>query len=230
MAATIKLPLRERKHARTKLALVNAAIQRLEATPLEEVTVNALCDDVEISEATFFNYFAKKGDLLDYYVQLWTLEITWQIRQSNQQGLAAIDTFFALAATRFQQHPGLMGEVLARLARLREKPAPQTIGRAERHRLFENQINDSNRTAIEALEVGGLDTILVPTLQQAINSKELPENIHLPTTMLGLVALFYGIPLLLRISNPEMIPAAFRQQLAIYWRGIRTASQRGQGL
>lgn len=226
MGNPAKIPLRERKYARTKLALVNAAIQRLEKTPLEEITVNSLCDDIEISEATFFNYFAKKGDLLDYYVQLWTLETTWQIRQSGQSGLAAVDTLFALAATTFQQYPGLTGEVLARLARLREKPATQQIGRAERHRLFENEINESNFTEIEGLEAGGLDAILLPALQQAIDKSELPSNTHLPTTMLGLIALFYGIPLLLRMSNPDLIPTSYRQQLVIYWQGIRASSQR----
>ncbi len=224
MAATPRIPLRERKYARTKLALVNAAIQRLEATPMEEITVNALCDDVEISEATFFNYFAKKSDLLDYYMQLWTLEISWKVRQSGQSGTAAIDTLFAAAAQQFQQHPGLMGEVLARLARLREKPRLQTIGRAERHRAFEKEINDENASEIEALEVSGLDAVLAPALQQAINRGELPANTHVPTTMLGLVALFYGIPLLLRMNNPDAIPSSYRQQLAIFWQGVRAAS------
>ncbi len=226
MATTPRIPLRERKYARTKLALVNAAIQRLEATPMEAITVNALCDDIEISEATFFNYFAKKDDLLDYYVQLWTLEITWKIRQSGQRGTATVDALFAIAAQQFQQHPGLMGEVLARLARLREKPVPQTIGRAERHRIFEKQLNETNVAELEALEISGLDGVLAPALQQAINQGELPGNTHLPTAMLGLIALFYGIPLLLRMSNPDAIPTSYRQQLAIFWHGLRTVSQR----
>ena len=226
MAAKPKIPLRERKYARTKLALVNAAIQRLEATPMEEITVNSLCDDIEISEATFFNYFAKKGDLLDYYVQLWTLEITWKIRSSGQTGTAAIDALFATAAQQFQQHPGLMGEVLARLARLREKPASQAIGRAERHRAFEKVINEENASEIEALDVSGLDAVLLPALQQAINKGDLPGNTHVPTAMLGLVSLFYGIPLLLRMSNPDAIAISYRQQLTIFWQGMRAASQR----
>ena len=194
---------------------------------MEEITVNSLCDDVEISEAPFFNYFSKKGDLLDYYVQLWTLEIAWKIRSSGQTGAAAIDALFATAAQQFQQHPGLMGEVLARLARLREKPSPQPIGRAERHRAFEKVINEENASEIEALDVSGLDAVLVPALQQAINKGELPANTHVPTAMLGLVSLFYGIPLLLRMSNPDAIPISYRQQLAIFWQGMRAASQRG---
>ncbi|VAW86587.1 hypothetical protein MNBD_GAMMA17-227 [hydrothermal vent metagenome] len=226
MAAKPKIPLRERKYARTKLALVNATIQRLEATPMEEITVNSLCDDIEISEATFFNYFAKKGDLLDYYMQLWTLEIAWKIRNSGQSGIAAIDTLFATAAQQFQQHPGLMGEVLARLARLREKSAPQPIGRAERHRAFEKVITEENASEIEALNVSGLDALLVSALQQAISKGELPSNTHVPTAMLGLVSLFYGIPLLLRMGNPDIIPVSYRQQLAIFWQGMRAASQR----
>ena len=72
---TKKPGLRERKFARTRLKLAQALVKRLQQASLEEIVVRDLCDDVEISEATFFNYFPRKLDLLDYYTQLWMLEL-----------------------------------------------------------------------------------------------------------------------------------------------------------
>ncbi len=220
MAITPKIPLRERKQVRTRLALVRAVVERLEASPLEAIPVNALCDDVEISEATFFNYFSKKSDLLDYHVQLWIVEITWHLQQQEKSGLAAIGALFDYAAHQFQQRPGLMGEVIARQAQRREKAPAIAMGRADLRLAF------PTCEGIEETPIAGLDAVLVPNLQQAIKRGELPANTHLPTVMIALISLFYGIPLVLMMSNPSVIATSYRQQLIILWGGLRNASQR----
>ena len=69
--------LRERKFAKTRLALAEAASLHLEAAPLENLSVKSLCERVQISEATFLNYFPKKEDLVIYLDRLWTLELNW---------------------------------------------------------------------------------------------------------------------------------------------------------
>ena len=92
------LPLRQRKFARTKLGLLEAAMAAIRDRPLDEVTVRELCEAVEISPAGFFNYFPKKTDLLVYYVQLWSIEMAWHGRRLAEQrgGLAAIEEVFAM--------------------------------------------------------------------------------------------------------------------------------------
>lgn len=71
LLAKTKIPLRERKLAQTRLAL----LEELEAKPLADVRARDLCERVGISEATFFNHFASKSELLLYFVLLWSVEM-----------------------------------------------------------------------------------------------------------------------------------------------------------
>jgi len=216
----IKRPgLRQRKFARTRLNLSQALARRLEQSSLEEVVVRDLCDDVEVSEATFFNYFPRKLDLLDYHTQLWMLDLSWRCQSSEAQGVAAIAVSFDFMAASLQKQSGVMGEMIARQALLREKPEPIEIGLAER------QIAYPDYEGIEALPVGGVDKAWLPALEQAIRSGELPANSHIPTVMVGLAAIFYGVPLVLRQVNLAAISSAYTQQLVVFWAGIRSAAR-----
>ena len=42
--------------------------------------------------------------------------------------------------------------------------------------------------------------------------------------MVGLVSIFYGVPLALQHNNPAAIGAMYLQQLAILWEGLRVVS------
>lgn len=216
----IKKPgLRERKFARTRLKLTRALAQRLEQSLLEEVVVRDLCDDTEVSEATFFNYFPRKVDLLDYYTQLWMLELGWRCQNSDARGLAAIAVSFDFMASSFQKQAGVMGEMIARQALLRDKPQPIEIGLAER------MIAYPDYDGIEELPVGGVDKAWLPALEQAIRNGELPANTHIPTVMVGLASIFYGVPLVLRQGNLAVISSTYTQQLSVFWGGIRATAQ-----
>ena len=77
MSENTRPSLRQRKFAKTRLALAEAVTHHLEAAPFETLSVKALTERVQISEATFFNYFPKKEDLSVYLERLWTLELNW---------------------------------------------------------------------------------------------------------------------------------------------------------
>ncbi len=219
MEKSKKPGLRERKFAKTRLKLTQALARRLERTSLEEVVVRDLCDDAEVSEATFFNYFPRKLDLLDYYTQLWMLELGWRCQASEEQGVAAIGVSFDFMAASFQTQSGVMSEMIARQALQRDKPQFIEIGLAER------QIAYPEYDGIETLPVGGVDKVWLPSLEQAVRSGELPANTHIPTVMVGLASIFYGVPLVLRQGNLAAISSVYTQQLAVFWVGIRAAAK-----
>lgn len=216
----IKKPgLRERKFARTRLNLSQALVARLQEATLDDIVVRDLCDDVEISEATFFNYFPRKVDLLDYYTQLWMLDLSWRCQHSDNKGLAAISASFELMAQSFQNQSGVMGEIIGRQALQREKSARVEIGLAERMIAYPDHLG------IETLAIGGVDNAWLPALEWAIRGGELPPNSHMPTLMVGLASIFYGVPLVLRQSNVTAISNTYTQQLQLFWAGIRAASK-----
>lgn len=213
-----KIPLRERKFIKTRLQLARALREQLEKTSLEDLNVRGLCEQVEVSEATFFNYFPKKSDLLGYLSQLWSVELAWRGQQAlaqGGQGLLVVQAVFDHAAQQFQNAPGAAGELIAWQARTRARQAPLPLTPAERRLAFPDQVG------IEAMTDQSLEQVLASSLQRATDQGELPRNVHLPTVMVGLVSIFYGVPLALRLSNPAGIGAMYRQQLMIFWSGLR---------
>ena len=78
--------LRERKHARTKIAIMNAFIERLEKTRFDDISIRQICKSVEVSEGTFFNYFPEKIDIINYYMNLMFLKVVARARKDVPQG------------------------------------------------------------------------------------------------------------------------------------------------
>lgn len=226
---SIKIPLRERKYYQTRIRLARALREQLEQVSLDDLMVRDLCDRVEVSEATFFNYFPKKSDLLAYLSQLWSVELAWHGQQvlaektasGDSSGLAVVQTVFERAAQQFQIAPGAAGELIAWQARTRQRQAPEPLDISERRLAFPDQ------PGIETMANQSLEQVLASALQRAIDQAELPRNVHLPTVMVGLVSIFYGVPLALRLSNPAGIGAMYRQQLTILWTGLRQVAGRG---
>jgi len=212
-----KPSLRERKFARTRLALAQATTNHLEAAAFETLSVKALCERVQISEATFFNYFPRKDDLIVYLDHLWTLELNWYGQQAarQQQGLAVIEALFRYTAIQIQKKPGLMGEIIAHEARTRERQAGPAITLAERMLAF------ADLEGIEHLPDDSLETLLRNALQSAIDAGELPGNTAIAAAMVALVSIFYGVPLAMQHGNSAAIGAMYRQQLVILWEGLR---------
>src|SRR5579875_2587631 len=57
-------PRRERKKRQTRDALLHAALGLFEAKGYEQTAIHEITDAVDVSERTFFRYFASKEDLV----------------------------------------------------------------------------------------------------------------------------------------------------------------------
>jgi AcrR family transcriptional regulator len=60
--------LRERKKQRTRLALIDAALELFLAQGYEATTIDAIVAAVEVSQRTFFRYFATKEDVVTSFL------------------------------------------------------------------------------------------------------------------------------------------------------------------
>lgn len=62
-------PRRERKKRQTREALIHAALELFDAKGYEHTAVREITDTVDVSERTFFRYFANKEDLALSFVR-----------------------------------------------------------------------------------------------------------------------------------------------------------------
>lgn len=207
-----ELPLRERKYAATKAALLNAVLARLKDQTLESISVKEVCREVQVSETTFFNYFASKQAVILYMVQLWSITAGWEMHQTLAQGgghLDAICTLFDLTAEQVVQTPGVMGEIVAWQTRKRGEVIFPPLTRAE------YALHFADKAGIEQLEAQGVDQLLGAQLHAALQAGELATDSDLPALALTLMAIFFVTPILLQQGADADVKDTFRRQLQL---------------
>ncbi len=217
------LPLRQRKYARTRLALLGALTAQLETHTYEAVRIRDLCATAEISEASFFNHFERKEDLLVYFIQVWSLSVGWHAQRilAERGALAAIGDVFARTAADIKAHPRVMSEVIAFQARMEVPPALRDLTLAERLAAY------PDLPGIEGLPARGLDAILPDLLDAAKTCGELPRDANTEFLFLNLSSIFFGTPVILRQSAPETLGPAWQAQLDMIFRAAGAALPAG---
>jgi AcrR family transcriptional regulator len=210
-------PLRDRKRAQTRVALARALLAHLSERTLSEIAVTDLCADAQVSPATFFNYFPSKVDLLSHQIQLWSLRVDLHVTRAlvaNPDPLAAVSALFVETAREFVPYPRVMLEIVAEQARWTRASLPPV-------ELVERLLFLEDVPEAEALSDGGLDALLFRLIGEAVTQGALPAGCPVPGLVLGAGSIFFGVPLLLARSQPEVIPALYEEQLALLWAGAR---------
>ncbi|MDH4183465.1 MAG: TetR/AcrR family transcriptional regulator [Nitrospinota bacterium] len=212
---------RAKKAARTKLALLDAALGLITSRPFEEVAVAEICEKAEVSYATFFNYFEKKEYLLLYFIQLWSVEAA-HVALKAGGGRAGIEALFEFTAQGCVSGPEIMEEIISFMARSRN------LARLNIHPLseIEKRIRFPYITDFDGLPESGLESLLPPLINHAKANGELLQGIDLGDVMLGLATLFLGLPVALSARRMQGLAEAYRRQLAILWNGFNTQSDR----
>lgn len=214
--------LRERKCARTKHALLRAAVERLRDKHLDEITVKELCENVQVCEATFFNYFPKKTDLLHYFVQIWTLEVLWHARAKAgpDSGLRFIEEVFAYTGRQLANHPRVMLEIIAHMAS--DPMAPGACQARPELSLAERMEALPDCEGAECYPDLRVPDLFLPALERAMQRGELPTGTDREATMLSLLSVLFGVPLVLGPDRAAEIAGIYRFQLRTVWAGLRS--------
>lgn len=204
------LSLRERKYAATKAALQAAVLKRLNDEALEDINVKDVCEEVQVSETTFFNYFASKQDVIGYTIQIWSIAVNWEMQQifaQNGKHLLAIRRLFEVTAQMNSESLGLMGEILAYQAKMREAYVFTPLTRAEYAHHF------PNAPGIDEIQALGIDELLQTRLSAAKENGELPPESDLRTLTMTLIAIFFVTPVIIQLGFGGNVQETYRRQL-----------------
>lgn len=127
--------LRERKAARTRIAVVRALDARLATTALADISVEQLAADANISRMTFFNYFPTKEHAVDLLMIVFLYELRLALVTKRLRGVAALDHVFAVLGDDVARAPDKMRQIHAYFAsRPGDRPLPE-LGKADREAL-----------------------------------------------------------------------------------------------
>ncbi len=221
-----KYSLRERKHAKTKLSLVYAFIERLKTQRFEEISISELCADLEVAEGTFFNYFPRKIDVIRYFTDLITSHIIWKADQKNDEKnyLNNIDNIFYYLGEAIENCTNLIYEIIAAFIGQKQVIGHRTkITKAEKHFAFPEcaGIEDINPPLIL------FEDYFEEILKKAVKNKELPETTDVNEAVLFLKTILAGIPLAIKREKIKDLKFWNRKMLKLLWKALDRKYDRG---
>jgi AcrR family transcriptional regulator len=219
-----EIPLRERKHSQTKLAILDALLLKLGEKTLDDISVKEICDTVPISEPTFYNYFGKKSDMLTYYLQLGVIEIEWLLanKLANKKPIESIEAVFEYFGRKIGEFPRLKNEFIIFLARESDYCGKTRVSDCEKLSVFKGYDGilevDDNRC---------IEKILADLLKNAVREGQLPEKTDQNTALTSLLVILEGAAIAFNASQAKMIGPAYKKQLQILWSEIRATYGEG---
>ena len=207
--------LREKKYAKTKIALANAFIERLKKTRFNDISIKEVCESVEVSEATFFNYFPQKVDVVFYYKQIVNLKLSYEIKKNSAQlGPQKLIEFAFDCIAKEMEQPYLFYEIISLFTAERKKPKEMELTAAEKF------YASPGCEGVDDVPVQPLEELFLSLVEAAKKKGEIKKDIKLEDVTLMLLSILIGIPLALDIEDFGRMQECYRSQLSLLWKAV----------
>jgi AcrR family transcriptional regulator len=192
-----KLPLREIKKARSKIAIFKAAFELLGTMSFRQLKVEDLCAKAEVSKVTFFKFFPAKEDLLIYFMRLWLADRLIEFRLEPKRGIAAIRHLFRSVAEGAGRNPGLMLSLIGYLSEVSMHPDMPVLSEAEIQLLY------PGREALVDAEAPNLGALFRQFIEEAKADGEITDRVPTEDLVKALFTVFYGAYLTAHIYSSD---------------------------
>lgn len=209
------MSLRKEKAAMLKLAILDHTLRLIGKKSFDDLYVDDICAKVKISKVTLFKYFPQKEDILLYYLRLWCLKRTVELKEKPKEGVSGIFYLFEKLGEDFENHPGIILSLVAYLSDLKRAPKPFPVKAEEKKLLFPGQ------KEIHQLEIMSLDQMLERFSLEAIFKKEITRTSNTRDLTLLFTALFYGLILTAHLHQVDQHKFFFRRNLEIFLKGMQ---------
>ncbi|MFA5316334.1 MAG: TetR/AcrR family transcriptional regulator [Dehalococcoidales bacterium] len=212
---TEEYSLREKKHAKTKIAIMNAFMEKLKRDRFDDISIREICRDAEVAEGTFFNYFPEKIDVIGYFLCLTNLKMIWKARRGALKGryLNLIESLFSQIPSEIN-NSNVICQVLSVLILKRERPKKIAVSNLEKKLAF------PGCAGIEDVPLETLDEWFKRCVVSAQKNGELPARIRAEDVVISLITILTGTLLSTRLSVGNDCGNQYTRQLYCLWRGL----------
>lgn len=209
------MSLRKEKAALLKLAILDNTLRLIGKKSFDDLYVDDICAKVKISKVTLFKYFPQKEDILLYYLRLWCLRRTVELREKPREGVTGIFYLFEKLGEDYETHPGIILSMVAYLADLKRAPKPFPV-KAEEKKLLFPELKD-----VQQLEIMSLDQMLERFALEAIFRKEITRTSNTRDLTNLFISLFYGLILTAHLQQVDQQKFFFRRNVEIVLKGLQ---------
>ena len=210
-----KYPLREKKHAKTKLALTESFTKRMELEEYDAISIKEVCQQVEVSEATFFNYFPKKIDVIIYFHHLFFLKLYWRLEHESQtqDPLQRIMKLLDYLADDIPE-PNVFFKFIGVYLKDRQcKDAMVEISDAEKYYAY------PDLAGIEAIKPANMDSYLQELIERAIAQKMIKPAVGKDEVWRAVHTILIGTPMSCK-ENFSELKESYQKQLTWLWQSL----------
>jgi len=207
--------LREKKYARTKIAIMNSFINRLRHTRFDDISIKQVCGDVEVAEGTFFNYFPEKIDVICYYLLLNIVKILWKAEKEVPTGkyLPLIDAVVKQLSQGWSSD-NLIYQIISVLLIQGERPKRIAISAIEKKLAFPDCAGIEDVPSVILYEWFKECMIL------AQKNGEVGPKVNVDDVVVSLMTISSGTMLAIRFNHRSNAEYHYMRQLHALWRDL----------
>lgn len=207
------MSLRKEKAARLKLSILEHTLKLIGRRPFEDLYVEDICKRVKISKVTLFKYFPVKEDILSYYLRVWCLRRTVELKERPKEGLQGVQYLFDKLSEDFDQNPGIILSLVAYLSSPKRPPKPFPLKAEEKKLLF------PDRPDIQDVEIISVEQLMEKFALESVFKKEITRTSNTRDITHLFMSLFFGSVVSLQLTQVSPTKPFMRRLVELVGKG-----------
>ncbi|MBF0252799.1 MAG: TetR/AcrR family transcriptional regulator [Candidatus Omnitrophica bacterium] len=209
--------LRERKQARTKVFLAKEFLEGLKRSKYEDIPIKSICEKVEVSEGTFYNYFPQKTDLINYVVTLYGTKMMIQTNKSvpGDDPIKWLKMYFKNATQMMSDLVNLSNEIFATIVRERVRPQSINFTRLEFLYMFPDMDKE-----VEIEKIFSIEDCFDRAVGSISRKGILRKDISVKDLTIALKMILGGTPIIRALYDDKEMVDIVQKQLSVVLKGV----------